>query len=412
MGLFGRRKRAEQRSPRPRPSTRSTTSRATVTSTEPEFEGDLFEYAGPHDVDDAPDDGLTRLDLGSIRLPVPDGAQLQVEMDQKKAVRAVHVVTPMGQLTVNAYAAPKSGGLWREVSAELAEQACEERRCRTANGEWGLEMAARGEGVQSSSSVSTVRGGCCVVWSPVPRTPEQSPRAARPRPRHGRACAIQPMPVRTPLPVELPPAIAQHIQQQEGGTSPLPRLHRAPQCVRVGVQRRCDEHGAWDCFRPGPRDRDPGAPGHRCTRRFPSARPATSAPPASARATRRPPRGAARAARRSRARPGSARRAASRSCPRAPSRAPACGRSPRWLWPRAPPVPRPVPRTTPAAPGSAPRTGPGRATAHRAATCAPSETPPATIGWPAGGTSRAVNRSPSVRTRGALRRHRPATTAR
>ena len=65
---------------------------------------------------------LNRLDLGSVRIPVPEGAQLQVEMDQSGPVKAVHVVTPAGQVTVTAYAAPRSGGLWHEVSTELATQ--------------------------------------------------------------------------------------------------------------------------------------------------------------------------------------------------------------------------------------------------------------------------------------------------
>jgi hypothetical protein len=85
-------------------------------------EGSLVAELGPYDEEDAPDDELARLDLGSVRLPVPDGSQLQVEMDPAGPVRAVHVVTPYGQITVNAYAAPRSGGLWEEVCGELADQ--------------------------------------------------------------------------------------------------------------------------------------------------------------------------------------------------------------------------------------------------------------------------------------------------
>ncbi|MGB3440981.1 MAG: DUF3710 domain-containing protein [Actinophytocola sp.] len=187
---------------------------------EPEFEGDLFEYAGPHDEADAPDDGLTRLDLGSVRLPVPDGAQLQVEMDQNKAVRAVHVVTPFGQLTVNAYAAPRSGGLWREVCGELAEQLRGDgAKVRSSAGEWGQELvAALGEvslrfiGVDGSRWM--LRG---VVAGP-PDMAEQSTHALYDLVRGTVVVrGTQPMPVRTPLPIDLPPSIAQHIQAQQEG---------------------------------------------------------------------------------------------------------------------------------------------------------------------------------------------------
>ena len=169
-------------------------------------------------MDEAPDDGLTRLDLGSIRLPVPEGAQLQVEMDQNKAVRAVHVVTPMGQLTVNAYAAPKSGGLWREVSTELAEQLRGDgATVRTAKGEWGLELlAAVGEVSLRFVGVDGPRWMLRGVVAGPPEVAEASAHALYDLVRGTVVVrGIQPMPVRTPLPVELPPAIAQHIEAQQ-----------------------------------------------------------------------------------------------------------------------------------------------------------------------------------------------------
>ncbi|WP_019815538.1 DUF3710 domain-containing protein [Saccharomonospora saliphila] len=100
--------------------------------------------SGPYDVSEAPDDGVARMDLGSLRLPVPDGSQVQVEMDQaSKAVRAVHVVTGYGQVTVSAYAAPRSGGLWREVSQELADQLrADGAQVSVGRGEWGMELSA------------------------------------------------------------------------------------------------------------------------------------------------------------------------------------------------------------------------------------------------------------------------------
>ena len=49
--------------------------------------------AGPYDAEDAPADARDRLDLGSLRLPVPEGAQLQVEVDRGGPVRAVHLLS-------------------------------------------------------------------------------------------------------------------------------------------------------------------------------------------------------------------------------------------------------------------------------------------------------------------------------
>jgi hypothetical protein len=221
VGLFGRRKRAEREEyEADYEEAEYDQADGDADDVEPEFEGDLFEYAGPHDEAEAPEDGLNRLDLGSIRLPVPDGAQLQVEMDQNRAVRAVHLVTPIGQLTVNAYAAPKSGGLWREVCAELAEQLRGDgATVRTAKGEWGLEvLAALGE---VSLRFVGVDGPRWMLRGVVAGPPEAADKSAHALHDLIRGTVVvrgtQPMPVRTPLQLELPPAIAQHIQAQQEG---------------------------------------------------------------------------------------------------------------------------------------------------------------------------------------------------
>jgi uncharacterized protein DUF3710 len=217
VGLFGRRKRAEREDVDGYGDHEDFESEATDQD-EPEFEGDLFEYAGPHDDGEAPDDGLTRLDLGSVRLPVPEGAQLQVELDhQNGTVRAVHVVTPAGQLTVNAYAAPGSGGQWREVCGELADQLRSDgATVRSAKGEWGQErVAGLGEVSLRFVGVDGPRWMLRGVVAGPPDLVEQSAHALYDLVRGTVVVrGTQPMPVRTPLPIELPPAIVQHIQSQ------------------------------------------------------------------------------------------------------------------------------------------------------------------------------------------------------
>jgi uncharacterized protein DUF3710 len=183
--------------------------------------GDLFDGAGPWDEEDAPEDGLHRLDLGSVRLPVPEGAQLQVEMDPSSgSVKAVHVLTPVGQLTVTAYAAPRTGGLWHEVSTELAEQLRKDgATVRSTRGEWGLEvLAALGE---MQLRFVGVDGPRWMLRGVVAGPPERLDNSTAALYELVRGTVVvrgtQPMPVRTPLPIELPPAIAQHIQQTQDG---------------------------------------------------------------------------------------------------------------------------------------------------------------------------------------------------
>lgn len=175
--------------------------------------------AGPSDESEAPDDGIARMDLGSVRVPVPDGTQVQVEMDQESGnVRAVHIVTAHGQVTVSAYAAPRSGGLWREVSGELADQLRSDgAKVTSGRGEWGIELSAivnevalRFVGVDGPRWM--LRG---VIASPQSQA-SQAPDVLRDIVRDTIVVrGDAPMPVRTPLPIRLPDAVAQHIAQQQ-----------------------------------------------------------------------------------------------------------------------------------------------------------------------------------------------------
>ncbi|GLZ38762.1 DUF3710 domain-containing protein [Actinokineospora sp. NBRC 105648] len=172
---------------------------------------------GPYDEADAPDDDFPRLDLGSVRIPVPDGAQLQVEMDPAGPVRAVHVLTPVGQVTLNAYAAPRSGGLWREVCGELAEQLRGDGAAvRSHAGEWGQELgAALGEVSLRFVGVDGPRWMLRGVVAGPPELADTSAQALRELVRNTVVVrGDQPMPVRTPLQIDLPKAIADHIAEQ------------------------------------------------------------------------------------------------------------------------------------------------------------------------------------------------------
>lgn len=215
MGIFGRKRRPAGRHAAP--------DRGTYAGEHAEEyaeEPDGPSTDGPFDVDDAPEDGIPRIDLGSVRVPVPEGTGVQVEMDPENGgVRAVHVATPFGQVTVSAYAAPRSGGLWREVGAELTQQLrADGARVSPGDGEWGFElsallgdMALRFVGVDGPRWM--LRG---VIAGPQSQAAE-APRVLRDIVRHTIVVrGDAPMPVRTPLPITLPESVAQHIAEQQG----------------------------------------------------------------------------------------------------------------------------------------------------------------------------------------------------
>ncbi|TDD91628.1 DUF3710 domain-containing protein [Saccharopolyspora karakumensis] len=173
---------------------------------------------GPYDESEAPDSGVERLDLGSVRVPVPEGGQLQVEVDPSGPVRAVHLVTPVGRLTVSAFAAPRSGGLWAEVSNELADQLRKDgARVHTEQGDWGVELVA--DSPKAALRFVGVDGPRWLLRGVAAGPAESAKECARLL--YGVlddtvvVRGSEPMPVRTPLPIELPEAILRHIQQAQ-----------------------------------------------------------------------------------------------------------------------------------------------------------------------------------------------------
>lgn len=184
--------------------------------TEPGPEGLGPDGQGPYDGDVAPEDGCTRLDLGSVLLPVPDGAQLQVEMDRSGPVRAVHLITETGQLTVTPFAAPKTGGLWNEVADELVDQLRGDgARVSEFDGEWGREIAAvTSQAVLRFVAVDGPRWMLRGVAAGPAQQAEPLADQLHELVRHTVVVrGTGPLPVRSPLPLQLPEPLAEQLQQ-------------------------------------------------------------------------------------------------------------------------------------------------------------------------------------------------------
>ena len=78
---------------------------------------------GPWDVEDAPEDEVVRLDLGSMRIPGTPGTEIQVNLDEAGgSVIAVTAVHGESTLQLQAFAAPRREGIWAEVRRELAAE--------------------------------------------------------------------------------------------------------------------------------------------------------------------------------------------------------------------------------------------------------------------------------------------------
>ncbi|OBJ17186.1 hypothetical protein A9W93_21460 [Mycobacterium colombiense] len=176
------------------------------------------ELEGPFDIEDFDDPAvaeLARLDLGSVLIPMPEAGQLQVELTETGVPSAVWVVTPNGRFTIAAYAAPKTGGLWREVAGELAESLRNDSaQVSIKDGPWGREVVGTATGVVRFIGVDGYRWMIrCVINGPheTMEALEQEARAALADTVVRRGDT--PLPVRTPLTVQLPEPMAQQLRE-------------------------------------------------------------------------------------------------------------------------------------------------------------------------------------------------------
>lgn len=108
--------------------------------------------AGPWDAaEEVP--AQERVDFGSLLVPAGEGCEIQVSVMEDQAAW-ITVVRGESGLQLQAFAAPKSGGLWDEVRREIAaEVARTGGESHEADGPFGVELRARivpGEPVQGT----------------------------------------------------------------------------------------------------------------------------------------------------------------------------------------------------------------------------------------------------------------------
>jgi hypothetical protein len=98
--------------------------------------------AGPWDgADDYPQ--AERMDFGSLLVPVREGFDIQVNLDDQSGMW-IAVVQEDSALQLQAFAAPKTSGLWDEVRAEIADEVAKAGgQSEEAAGPFGPELLAR-----------------------------------------------------------------------------------------------------------------------------------------------------------------------------------------------------------------------------------------------------------------------------
>jgi hypothetical protein len=99
---------------------------------------------GPLDATDV-DDDVNRIDLGALRIPPREGMELRLELEEANQ-RVVAVTVTLGESSVQmqAFAAPRTEGIWDDIRSEIAAQVA--KQGGTADevpGTFGREVLAR-----------------------------------------------------------------------------------------------------------------------------------------------------------------------------------------------------------------------------------------------------------------------------
>ena len=99
---------------------------------------------GPYDSADVTDE-LPRLDLGGIKVPVPEGTEIRVDVNPEGHVMSAVAVRGGSQLQINAFAAPRREGIWDDVRTEILQSLVQEQggQAQEEDGPFGRELRTR-----------------------------------------------------------------------------------------------------------------------------------------------------------------------------------------------------------------------------------------------------------------------------
>ncbi len=100
---------------------------------------------GPFDADELPEDGVERLDLGSLLIEPEPGRELRLQVDESTGeVQSVILAGADGAVELRAFAAPRGGDLWGTVRPQIAADMAQHGGVASEReGRFGTELVCR-----------------------------------------------------------------------------------------------------------------------------------------------------------------------------------------------------------------------------------------------------------------------------
>ncbi|GAC1440992.1 MAG: DUF3710 domain-containing protein [Mycobacteriales bacterium] len=219
-------------------------------SDEPDVAGPPARPQGPWDAQDCPADEVSRIDLGALQIPVPEGTEVRVDVSPEGEVVAATMVQGESAMQINVFAAPRRSGIWGEVRSEIADALLQGGgSTEQVVGAFGTELRAQvptevpGEGTMlAPARVLGVDGPRWFLRALV-----TGPAATDGALAGGLEAALrdvvvvrggEAMAVRDPLPLHLPVEVAEQAaavaaDQQAAGSGGLPMPERGPEITET-----------------------------------------------------------------------------------------------------------------------------------------------------------------------------------
>ncbi|MER7002630.1 DUF3710 domain-containing protein [Dactylosporangium sp. NPDC000555] len=178
---------------------------------------------GPYDVTEAPA-GIAQLDLGALKVPAVDGVEVRVQADNDGKIQQIVLVFEESALQLGVFAAPRSEGIWDEVRGEIRKQLFNDGvAAEEVEGDYGAELRAR---VRTPDGLTDIRfvgvdGPRWLVRAVFQGPAAADPSVAPPLLECLRNLVVErgheAMPVREPLPLNLPKEVTEAGAQQQDG---------------------------------------------------------------------------------------------------------------------------------------------------------------------------------------------------
>ncbi len=207
----------------------------------------LAEPQGPWDLASAPEVPSGRLDLGALHIAVLPETDVRLEVSPEGEVVAATLVHGESTLQLNAFAAPRSEGIWDEVRTEIAEALTGSGgQAEHSDGPFGPELRAKvpteipGQGIGlADARFVGVDGPRWFLRGLITGPAAVDEALAGPLLEAMRQVAVfrgnDPMAVRDPLPLVLPPDAVEAAEAavNDASGAPLAMPERGPEITET-----------------------------------------------------------------------------------------------------------------------------------------------------------------------------------